>query len=113
MIAMTREIAVQNQAAKDLASHPHELEAWREYTLEQEDRVEHLKKEVNEALQQAGKPSRYTKSPMIKMDLVFADPPALNSESERLARLHSYDVLARPQAPRSFWSSSPCPLAPG
>ncbi len=41
----------------------HELRRWRELTLGREDRIHALKIEVNEALEQAGKPARYAAQP--------------------------------------------------
>ena len=49
-----------NQAAGKSKAQMVELQRWQEATLNREDRVRALKNEVNELLQQAGKPPRYS-----------------------------------------------------
>jgi two-component system sensor histidine kinase UhpB len=50
----------QRLADDKIKGHLHELQRWEDVTLDREERVHALKKEVNEALMLAGKPPRYT-----------------------------------------------------
>lgn len=56
---LTEEIAERKKAQRDAAVQLKELERWHYITLGREKRIIELKKEVNELLADAGKPSRY------------------------------------------------------
>ena len=53
------DVTERKEAEEKIDRQLRELERWREVTLNREDRVHSLKKEVNEVLQQFGKLSRY------------------------------------------------------
>ncbi len=59
LLGVTRDTTDRHQAAEKINAQLLELQRWRETTLGREDRVQALKKEVNELLQQAGQPPRY------------------------------------------------------
>ena len=59
LIIFSEVLTERKRAAERIESHLHELQRWRDVTLNREDRIQALKQEVNTTLQQAGKSPRY------------------------------------------------------
>lgn len=57
--ALEQEVACRRKAEEELRERFEELRRWHEATLDREDRILELKREVNELLQKAGLPPRY------------------------------------------------------
>ena len=53
------DITERRQAVEKIKEQLDELKRWHDVTLGREDRIQELKQEVNELLQQAGLPPRY------------------------------------------------------
>jgi len=94
--AVEKSLLLHEAQDKKIESQVHELQFWRESTLDREDRIGVLKNEVNEVLQEAGRPPRYTDPEVLKKDFLPINPPPSDSEQERLATLRRYNVLDSP-----------------
>ncbi len=92
LVAVIRDITERTLAEEKIASQLHELQFWRESTLGREDRLGCLKQEVNEALQRAGEPVRYS-DPKAEEKKLPIGPQAEEGEQERLRTLRGYHVL--------------------
>ena len=59
VIVTSRDITARKQAEEELKKRLEELNRWYKATLGRESRIIEMKREINELLQQAGKPARY------------------------------------------------------
>jgi two-component system cell cycle sensor histidine kinase/response regulator CckA len=91
-----QDITARKLADKKIQSQLHELERWREATLDREERVQSLKKEVNVALADSGKPPTYNESPSETCQIHPTEPAKEKNEESRLATLRSYGILDSP-----------------
>jgi PAS domain S-box-containing protein len=69
LTGLAADISERKKAEAEIENQLRELRRWRELTLGREDRVQSLKMEVNEALEQSGKPARYASPKAGEKDL--------------------------------------------
>jgi PAS domain S-box-containing protein len=90
------DITDRKQAEAKIKNQLHELERWQGATLDREERIQSLKKEVNAALEESGRPLAYTDSKADVKESHQTKPAPEPGEETRLVTLRSYEILDSP-----------------